>query len=562
MRQVKLALVAASLSVIFSQSTQAAVYEVVELPMEEISLRGFSSAINEAGDVGLVATGVFNPPIDVSLIDFEDQILVDGLTDIESARQGNFNAEDLTFITTFLAGGSSTITQQFASSQSYVVPAGATSSNQVTFIPGFDEIDPDLSDYSRSTDTRVRHLSNTGIAVGTSEGKFNKTPYTNQSGNEIVYITQPFGQRAFVNIAGVNHGIAPESDVTGAVTEGFGMNDNMLVVGYETIDPTAARISASENCADEEERGDFPEALCRQQLIEAGILTAFQLRGALWQMNELGEVTDRRILGLHITPAEDDNRIHISRALSVNNAGIAVGEATDFFLEDEARPRTFAAVFRDEEVIGFTNHNDYFNSIAIDINNNDIVVGQATRTINGVNRTKFFVYNVETETVTYPDDFFPSSASVARDINDNNLVVGEGEVDSSINVTRRDHGFLYNVDEDLFQNLNDLTSCETPYTIVQANSINNDNQIAATAIVNRQTYDITGQPRVDADGEPVTEDAIISVLLNPIPGGQIDECDTPTEEVDERSSGSVGWVATLFAGLLGFGRRRLMRAKP
>lgn len=559
MRQVKLALVAASLSVIFSQATQAAVYEIVEMPMEEISLRGFSSSVNSAGDVGLVATGVFNPPIDLSLIDFENQTVIDGLTDIESARQGNFNAADLTFITSFIASESSTISQQIANSQSYIVPAGATTAEQVVFVPGFDEIDPDLNGYSRSTDTRIRFLSDSDIAVGSSEGKFNKTPYTNESGNEITYITQDFGSRAFVNIAGVNYGIAPESDITGAVTEGFGINSNMLVVGYETVDPTAARIAASANCADEEARGDFPEEQCRQQLIEAGILTAFQLRGALWQMNDQGEVLDRRILGLHITPAEDDSRIHISRALAVNDAGIAVGEATDFFLEDENRPRTFAAVFRDDEVIGFTDHNEYFNSIAIDINNNNIVTGQATRTINGVNRTKFFIYDIATETVTYPNDFFPSSASVARDINNNNMVVGEGEVDSSINVTRRDHGFLYNVDEDTFQNLNDLTACNTPYTIVQANSINDDNQIAATAIVNRQSFNIKGEAVVDDNGEPVLEDAIISVLLNPIPGGQIDDCDEPEEEVDERSGGSVGWAATLLAGLVGLARRRQLK---
>ncbi|MCY7293897.1 DUF3466 family protein [Alteromonas sp. a30] len=561
MRQVKLALVAASLSVIFSQAAQAAVYEVVELPMQDISLRGFSSSINDAGDVSVVATGVFNPPIDLSLLDFESETLVNNLTDIESARQGNFNAVDLTFIAAFIDGQSSSISQQLASSQSYVVPAGATSPEEVTFIQGFDEIDPDFSAYSRSTDTRIRLLSNAGIAVGSSEGKFEKVPYTNESDTDITYVAQSHGLRAFVNMNGVNYGIAPETDAIGAVTEGFSINDNLLVAGYETVEPTSARINASANCLDDEERGDIPVEICQQQIINAGFLTGFQLRGALWQLNDQGEVVDRKILGLHITPAEDDTRIHISRALAVNNAGIAVGEATNFFQEDEDLPRTFAAVFRDDEVIGFTDHEEYFNSIAIDINNNNIAVGQASRRISGITRTKFFVYDVDADSVVYPEDFFPTSASVARDINDNNLVVGEGEVDSSINVTRRDHGFLYDIDNATFQNLNDLTSCDSPYTIVQANSINNSNQIAATAIIHRQAYNIKGEPAVDENDEPILDDAIVSVLLNPIEGGTIDECvdepDLPDNQ--ERSSGSLSWGALLIAGLIGFGRRRFYK---
>lgn len=565
MRQVRLALLAASLSGILSHSAVAAVYDIVELPMQDIALNSFSASINDSGDVALVSNGIYNPPIDLSLLDFDSEILIENLTDIEAARNGNFNADDLIFISSFIAGQISNTGQQIALSQSYLVNSGATTSDDVTFIAGFDEIEDQFNDYSRSTDTRIREINEQGIVVGSSEGKFGKVVYTNEAENEITYIVQPFGLRGFVNINGVNHGLSPESEVIGAVTEGFDINNSLLVAGYESVDPTQVRQDAEANCEDDEVRGDIPAELCLQQLINAGVLSAFQLRGTLWQLNEQGETLSKETLGLLITPEEDDERVHISRALAVNENGIAVGEATDFYQDNEDQPRTFAAVFQNGEVTGFTDHEEFFNSIAIDINNNNWVTGQATKSISGIQRTKFFVYDVDSATVTYPDDFFPGSSSVARAINDNNLVVGEGEVDSSLNVARRSHAFLYDIGEDTFQDLNDLVGCNSPYTIVQANSINNSNQIAATAVVNRQTFDITGAARVDENGDPVTEDLIVSLLLNPVSNGQIEDCSAepppPGEDpTQERSSGSMGWLSMLVLGLAA-GIRRRVRTK-
>lgn len=565
MRQFRLALVAASLSGILGHSAHAAVYDVIELPMQDIALNSFSSSINDSGNIALISTGVYNPPIDLSLLDFDSETFTENLTDIDAARNGDFNDEDLLFITSFIEGQIGNTGQQLAVSQSYLVNAGATNSDDVTFIAGFDEISDDFNGYTRSTDTRIREINNQGVLVGSSEAVFEKVEYTNESDLDITYIVQPFGQRAFVNIDGVNYGIAPESEITGAITEGFDVNNNLLVAGYESVDPTETRQTAHENCQDDETRADIPLELCYQQLIDAGVLTAFQLRGALWQLNADGEVLSKETLGLLITPEEDDTTVYISRALAVNDAGIAVGEATDYYRDDEDQPRTFAAIFNDGEVTGFTDHDEFFNSIATDINNNNLAVGQSSKNINGTTRTKFFVYDVDSATVTYPTDFFEGSASVARAINDNNLVVGEGEVDASFNLARRKHAFLYDIEEDNFQDLNDLIACDSPYTIVQANSINNSNQIAATAVVNRQTFNIKGEPRVDDNGDPVTDDLIVSLLLNPIPNGEIEDCstggDTPPDEApnEERSSGSFGIFASLGLGLLAFLRRRVTR---
>lgn len=559
MRQVKLAMVAACLSGVIGTHANAALYSVTELPTQGTALNSFATDINDSAEISAVFTGVYNPPIDLELIDLDDDIFVDNLTDIDAARNGNFNAEDLTFVSAFVAGQAGNLRQRIANNQSYLINTGASNSDDIRFIAGFDEIDADLGVFSRSTSTQIRSLNNQGVVVGTSEDKFNKLLYTNEDADELTYVLQDFGLRAFVNINGVNYGIAPEDDTVSGVTEGYDVNDNLLVVGYETIEPTESRVTAVENCEDDETRGDAPVESCYQTLISNGVLTSFQIRGALWQLNEQGEVVSRETLGLLLTPEDDDDTLFISRAVAVNEAGIAVGDSSDYFQDDTDRVRTFAAVFANGEVTGITDHDEYFNSTATDINDSNIVVGQASLNVGGFTRTKFFYYDFDADTVTYPDDFFQGSSSVARGINNNNLIVGSGELDSTVNVERRTAAFLYDIEEDSFQDLNDLVACDTPYSLVRAEGINDNNQIVATAVVRRQTFDILGAPRLDDSGEPVLQDLVVSVLLDPIANGQIDDCDPPPSEVQERSGGSFGWSAL---GLLMFGLlRRRFNAK-
>ena len=84
------------------------------------------------------------------------------------------------------------------------------------------------------------------------------------------------------------------------------------------------------------------------------------------------------------------------------------------------------------------------------------------------------------EEITFPNDFFLGSSSNALDINNNGMVVGYGEVDASL-TGRRNEGFLYDIAAEQFYGIRELISCDSPYTIFQANSINDKNEIAATA---------------------------------------------------------------------------------
>ena len=62
---------------------------------------------------------------------------------------------------------------------------------------------------------------------------------------------------------------------------------------------------------------------------------------------------------------------------------------------------------------------------------------------------------------------------------------------------------MYDINEDNFQNVNDLLACDTPYTIVQANDINDANEISATAVIFRERRNIVGEIDLDDQGNVI-----------------------------------------------------------
>lgn len=553
MRKYTYSTLAAAIITSLATQASAAVYELQEIPSTMVAERSYAAAINNSGDVVITGELPFNPAIDISILNFDTDTLADTLTDIESARNGNFNAEDLEFVEALIKSQeASSLTQRIANIQSYVVQ-----NDSAELIPGFDEIDGNLGTYSGSTETQVREITDSGIIVGFSEGRYKPVEYVNTNGDTITYYLQDFGRQGFVDLNGTIVNMESDVDATGGYSEAFDINNNLLVAGFEATDPSDSRISTVEACADADVRGDFPEELCLQSQIQLDPFLNYQAQATLWQLDEAGNITEKRNLGFLVTRDDDETRLFVSRAWAVNDNGIAVGDATDFYQDDENQARTFAAIYDGDQVTGFTDHEEFFNSVATDVNNNNIAVGQASKSINGFTRTKFFVHNIDDNTTTYPDDFFDGSGSVARAINENNMVVGEGDVDSQLTSFRRTHGFLYSIDDDTFQDLNDLLPCNTPYTIVQANDINDDNEIVATALIRRETLNRKGETIVDDNGDPVIDDVITSVLLTPVPGGEIESCEVPEGEAEaqERSGGSTTFYSLSFLFVLAFLRR-------
>ncbi|BDX06416.1 DUF3466 family protein [Planctobacterium marinum] len=545
MKYFKLAKVALVSLAVFSQSSQGALYQISEVNTQAVSKNAFPADMNESGDVVVAVTfdsifplPEYNIPIDLSLIDFENEDLQDALTDIEAAQNGNFNLEDYATILNLIRSGQGSLTtQRLVPWLSYVVENGV-----VEYIPAFDEIDADYSGYTKSLETRVSAINDNGVVVGISQARPTKLDYINESGDEFTFLVREFGARGFVDLNGINVGLVSDSELAGGYTEAHDVNNSLQVVGIEVFEPNDTISDAAENCEDDELRGDQPLEVCLQ-ILHSSLYGSHNRRAVIWELDTDGNVVEKKTFGLPFEREEDDERLFVSEALAINENGLAVGLATNFYEDNTDFESTYAAIFSGEEVVSFTDRNEYFSSIATDINDNNLVTGYALKDVNGIRRTKFFVYDVNSTEITFPDDFFPGSSSVSRGINNLGQVVGEGEVETTLSSDRRREAFIYDSNDDTFQNLNDLTSCDTPYTLVQAHSINDSGQIVALARVRRANTDIQGNISLNDDGTESESDQFVSVVLNPIAGGEIDDCSDTDSQTDtqERQGGSSGW---------------------
>ncbi len=234
--------------------------------------------------------------------------------------------------------------------------------------------------------------------------------------------------------------------------------------------------------------------------------------------------------------------------------GVSNGQYTE---NDVTAVRNFAVIFDQDEIINITPEPDSnvarsSNTIssAADINNDNFVVGHQVKSVNGTNRRKFFVHDMLLGETTFPNDYFLGSSSIALDINNNGMVVGYGEVDASL-TGRRNEGFLYDIAEEQFYGIRELISCDSPYTIVQANSINDNNEIAATALYSGSARDSRGEILLDSAGNEIQVELVTAVKLELIPGGEIDKCDSIIDEINrERQGASVTWMLAFGALIL------------
>lgn len=558
-----------TLSLLTVASAQAAKYRVVELPLREVGVNSFSSAINDKGDIVASIEAPLDPPIDVDIIDFSNETLVNLLTDANAASVGNINDDDLltlySFITApqtnggvlnpfFLQSNESTnpLLQQIANVQSYVLI-----NTEADPITAFDITRQDLGGLTKSADTLVMGINNSSATVGLAEAPFQKVNYRNESGNNLEFHYQDFLVRGFLDINGTTFDVMPPETIGGGISVANDINNSFEVAGFASIEVVEAFELLLENCEDDQERGDIPEEQCVRALRDQYLLnivsntsssrrpidTTYLRRAVIWEFNAQGELLDTEELGTLIDPAPGDERFFSSRANAINNNGVAAGASDVYFQDNELAIAEMAAVFDGDDVVGFIDDQTYFASDALDINDNDFVVGYATLLINGTRRNKFFVHDYRGETTLFPDDFFNSSSSIARGINNNGLVVGEGEVDTDLIGSRRSEAFLYDINAEEFKNINDLLSCDNPYTIVQGNDINDDGEISATAIIYRERSAINGEVALDSQGNTVFANVSTVVKLIPIPGGSIDDCQINNETLDRK--GAASWYLLL-----------------
>jgi hypothetical protein len=571
---------------ILTGAIQAAQYSVVELPLVDKGVNNFPTAINAQGKITTNTQSPFNPPIDVSLINFESPTIIAGLTDIDAAMAGQPNEADYlllyNIITAANASGPSQGFQQISALHSYVADE-----QSAEFVSGFDQLSAGNNEYTFSTETNVRGINDVGSTAGGGQDVFYTLPYTSlpnidedtgeDSGSiDLNYVLNNFLLRAFATINGSTVALAPIAIEAGGLSDAYDINNNNQVVGVGSTVNTSENLQtqidiciAGEqlNADDELVQIDVPlESCLRSVMTTASFNTVFQQRTMIWQLDDVGNVLSSKALGLLLSAEEqaevqatadarsdsdtDPEVVFVSQGRAINDNGIAVGLASALYRDTES-VSTFAAIFIDDTVSEITDDQDYFRSIATDINNQDIVVGHAFKSINGSTRSKFFVHDINSGDTRFPEDFFVGSASLATAINNSGKVVGYGQIEAGVgNTPRRTAGFIYDDNTQEFQNINTLLECNSSFSIVQANGINDANEIAATAVVQRAARDIRGEPVLDSDGAEVLVDRIVAVKLLPIAEGSIDDCGEDTLLLDRQGAG-IGWLSMFALLLLG-----------
>ncbi len=556
--------IVAALLTLTSFSSAAATYSITPIPVASKAKNAFANSIDNAG-VMLVTTGnEYNPPIDVERLKQTDFFATNAalIESEEDIKNGIFSDIDYTLIVNYLLNDTNFVArkQRIANFKSY-----ATDLIDTDLIQGFDNYVETFDDLSNSVTTIARDSLDSDFIVGYSESPFKDVEYTNSSDNTVTYTVNDIYRRGFVQVGSKITSLLPENALANGVSEAFAVNNQFQVVGYGSTRFASSIRESIANCSDDETRGNVPEEFCLYGVINSGgFRSNASIRATVWQLDANGEVVSRETYPLLFEP-ENNNFSSESRMLDINNNGIAVGwshtgKAVRILFPGSQVATNVAeskaTYFANGETVSFLTEEENLTSIANSINDNGWITGAVFRAPNEVARERLFIHNINSNQTRYPEGFFVNAGVKAFAINNNNIVVGKGDIETSNERNRETHAFMYKIESDEFIDLNLLTKCDTPYTLIEAVDINDNNEIIANArYVANDTY-ATGKAVQDQNGENVTRDKIIAVKLSPVANGQIESCEKKEEQKYERS-GASGSLLSLLGGLaLVFIRRK------
>ncbi|NTS77354.1 DUF3466 family protein [Catenovulum sp. SM1970] len=599
-------------------SVNAAVYTVEEVPTPEGFVNAFAEDINNNGQyvasikgsdfnrsVSLIreqatgfsshhsvnATTLYNHPIDVSKLDFEDEELINLLVNdsydyLEDVKNGIFNSESLTAVLYYLFTSTTTsYTDQHRQldGRYHMIGdrwAAVGEGTVLAHSPITDVVNENTGKYNFSHNETMYAINDLGWIVGATESPYTPFEYTDDEGVTFTYYLQDYIERGYVKINGNTTFLEPSfTEFRNGRSIATDISNSGYVVGYVSVDLTYAndgRIDDRLNaCSDRDAEGVQPEQICRWQFREKGWNTGYnssisnsetvyktstqEHHAYLWKLDESGNIVEARNLGIAYTPVDEDfdrTSYLYSKALAVNDNGVAVGQSYDDVNEDFYDYRRYAAIYIDGRVDIIANKDRGIQySTANDINNAGYVVGNVNISYAVGDLDKAFYYNINgSETnVTQIPDVFANSDTSAKSINNENQVVGSTtvpELDGSI----IRHGFVYDIDTDEFSNLNDLISCDSEYTIASAESINDQGVILATATRIGDYRNAVGEVVYGEDGESVKVSNTYVVKLTPIAGGTPENCFQEENQIKRKGS-SMPWYLLVALPLIRVFRR-------
>ncbi|MGO2128373.1 MAG: DUF3466 family protein [Pseudoalteromonas prydzensis] len=576
----KYKLLAASILAAMSTSALSATYQLTELSTLDEAKHHYVKDVNESGHIIGVANGIYNLPIDVSYIDFKDSLITRAydrqkdyfelinkqitftLDDIENNNAAATNPDAHSFMLSFLtAQAANPEYQKLANIIGYNVLNGEAQEQVL-----FDIASVDYDGLTRSVSNNYNAVAEDGIVVGWGSAPYKKTVFTpdGKTEQETRFVRDFISRGIIVSPSGLSVPLVPEFDEYGGISTASDIvktNSGYTVVGQvSTGIPADRQENIDDNCDGE----DQPISVCIEALHSSTSARLFDTRAVKWSLDSNLNITNTELLGLGLTPEEDDDFAFISNALAVNNKGIVVGFSD---IRDNNRSSTIRSLpvyYKDGKVVEMLNQeDDWTGGKALAISEEDVIVGYGIKRIESENRLKFFYHDIASNSTVFPADFFNSSTSIANDINDNGYIVGEGETDVFNVGSRRRAGFLYQIGEDAITNINDLLPCyeadgETRYKYVvsEAKVINNNNEIFGVATKTVEKTDTLGGVVRDINGEIEYESIVVPVKLSPI-NGEVESCTDPETDTYKRQSASFPWYTLLLLPLVGL--RRVLR---
>ncbi|WOT03771.1 DUF3466 family protein [Shewanella youngdeokensis] len=547
------------------QGVQAApVYEIQNLDLDTYDLNGtltntrngYGMSVNNNNEAVGVAKGK-----KILTIDEDD----DGIIDIED---GVADSETISYsIYSTISANNFTFT-------------AIENAADTPWLPTFESINgtvaPDFldDDEENSVDSFFYGINDANLKVGAMTAPEQQLTYSGDSDTQEYWYYREYEQRGFVK-AGDDTEIAilppyyeyiseqDDGDVTvniGGYSSATAINENNLITGYASTDISDNSADIIDSCVENDSETE-PSEICIQDNQFPNTYgysdIQYQTRGYVWRY-EAGDIAESFLLPLGLDVG-DSSSVFTGQGLGINADGTVAGRS-HVYRGGDTDELYLDAAYWIQNVDGDYEYNwvdvetvsDVRSSIAYDINDDGILVGSYNKYIDGYTRDKFFYIDTndaDAEIVT-PNDFYDALSDLSsrgRDINNNGQVVGYIETTHDKETPRPKAGFLYNIDEDEFSNLNDLLTCESkgfeidPDTgswvrhevqiedgsgktlsysseieIVEANSINEDGTIVGTAFIRKPAYqydddgDIiigeNGLPlfEVDADGNAVT----------------------------------------------------------
>ena len=595
--------IASALSLTAVNTSNAATYKIVDTGEVSKLKYTYAQHQNINGDMAISGTAIYNLPVQFQYLDDDDfnaiqtyanarylsVLALENIEDFDALKAGTPTPNDLAWVIRWLQDpqsgkGFDIEYQKLGDTLAMTNLAGVTEDYNL-----WDETFEGTDTLTRSTKDIVSGITDSGISYGTGTAPYLPSSlFTDENGVERTFWLREYGIRGFFSYdqgAQVHQVVPFETQFGGGRSAILDVNESGIAVGFSSykLAKTFTDFIDDETggCAD-------PSVVPGQMTLEACIgnvqlrtpTDTYHTMALKAILDENGSVEAEQ-LGLLVTPHPDDTRTFSSYALAVNANGVAVGFADGFFdetvttpAEDERRiyrnasrqiqNYQFAVVYKNGNVIDLSgDHTDKGSSRAYDINESGVAVGHIEKIVSGKLVQKFFYVDTSVPTdeinMVTPDDFFSGSTSTARAINNNDLIVGEGQIETHNESTqnpRRTAAFVYNMNDDIFTNLNDTIPCSLRlnYDILEARGINDEGMISATAIVKADRRDATGEIMLDANGTPLKEDVVRAISLQPMPDdGEV--CTAEEEKKVIRKGASVSFAGVLTIMAL-FGIRR------